>query len=163
MGRKRLKITWGIDTEDLLEKYREANDARIATRILMILHVKNGKSARETADILFVDPVTVGRWVKRFNELGPDGLGDEDRPGRPTKVDHENLISALNQSPADFGYDKQVWDVGLVVSYLLEHQNVEIHPNYVYKLIRSLGFSLVKPSSRDYKSDPEKVQIFKKK
>ena len=49
--------------------------------------------------------LTVGKWRKRYQELGLEGLHDELRPGRPrTYADHkvaEVINRALQSKPAD--------------------------------------------------------------
>ncbi|MFF5205245.1 IS630 family transposase [Streptosporangium sp. NPDC000396] len=56
---------------------------RQATRAVMVLLSLHGLSAAQIADLLGYDVGTVRRWIGRFNRLGPAGLADRPRPGRP--------------------------------------------------------------------------------
>ena len=155
-------ISRPVTVAGLKKRYDQEKHQIVKQRILMIIHVKKGKSARQTAEMVIVDKNTVVLWCTRFNELGFDGLKDEARPGKPKKVDYGNLQNALDQSPQVFGYKHQAWHPKLVEIYLLDYQNLKLSKNYVYKLIRKLGFSLKVPRTRSYKSDPKKVLAFKK-
>lgn len=160
---KRLQITREITEEELKDAYNREKDATIKQRLLMLLHVNSGKSARQTAELLFVDKNTVSLWVNRFNEFGFEGLYDKERSGRPKEIDYENLKDALSKKPTEFGYPHQAWHPKLVVTYLMDYQNIKPAKNYVYNLLRRMGYRLIVPSKRSYKSDPEKVLKFKKR
>jgi transposase len=56
---------------------------RVTTRILMILLSAQGWSALGIAELLGYDPVTVRRWIRRFDRDGIAGLADRPRSGRP--------------------------------------------------------------------------------
>ncbi|WP_203880417.1 IS630 family transposase, partial [Planobispora takensis] len=56
---------------------------RQATRAMMVLLSLHGLSAAQIAELLGYDPSTVRRWIERFNRLGPQGLADHPRSGRP--------------------------------------------------------------------------------
>ena len=75
----------------------------------------------------------------------------------------ENLKFALDSKPKEFGYDWSVWFPTLVYNYIRDFQGVELAFDYIYVLIRNLGFSLVVPRTKSYKSNPDKVELFKKK
>jgi transposase len=51
--------------------------------MLMIVLSARGWSAAAIAELLGYDPVTVRRWVRRFDQQGMSGLADRPRPGRP--------------------------------------------------------------------------------
>jgi transposase len=114
------------------------------------------------AEILKSSHNTITKWVRRFNEGGFGSLRDESRSGRPKKLDYKDLETALEQSPDHFGYPHEVWFPKLVYQYILDYQEVEIAFEYVYEVIDKLGYSLVVPRTKSYKSDPEKVKLFKK-
>src|SRR5690349_19524053 len=56
---------------------------RQALRAVMVLLSANGWSAGQIADLLGCDPVTVRRWIRRFDAEGMAGLADRPRSGRP--------------------------------------------------------------------------------
>jgi transposase len=56
---------------------------RIACRLVMVLLSLHGLTAATIAELLGCDPVTVRRWIHRYNAHGAGGLGDRPRAGRP--------------------------------------------------------------------------------
>jgi transposase len=56
---------------------------RVAARLVMILLSQRGWPASAIAELLGCDPVTVRRWIHRYNTHGVAGLTDRPRSGRP--------------------------------------------------------------------------------
>ena len=158
-----LKVTRKTDRGELEEFFKGETDYRVRERLLMIIHVLDGKRINEVAKILLCSERTVSKWVKRYNEMGLNGLKDQDRKGAPRKIDYENLKQALDKKPEEFGYEASVWYPTLVYNYIRDFQGITIAFDYTYVLIRNLGYSLVVPRTKSYKSNPDKVILFKKK
>ena len=159
----KVEVTRDVNMALLRKVYRKEQNHKIKNRILMVIHVKDGKSSGQVGDIFLCNPSTVSTWVRRFNSDGFQGLRDKPRKGRPRKVDYEDLKSALDRKPKDFGYDFNVWFPKLVHNYILDFQGVKLAFDYIYTLIDQLGYSLVVPRTKSYKSDDKKVAEFKKK
>lgn len=159
---KKVEITWDISSKDLKLQIKGEKDPKKVQRLLMILNVKKGKSATETAEILASSPNTIIKWVRKFNEFGFEGLYDEFRSGRPRIINHKQLKDALLKSPKEFGYDYHSWFPKLMYHYLKDFQGITLESNYVYDLFKKLGFSLKSPRGKSYKSDVKKVIKFKK-
>jgi transposase len=77
----------------------------MALRARIILRCAEGWSNADVAEDLGVNPVTVGKWRRRFIELGLDGLVDAPRPGTPRTVSDEDvervIAMTLEQTPKD--------------------------------------------------------------
>ncbi|MFC4914115.1 IS630 family transposase [Actinomadura gamaensis] len=71
----------GRPVEELRELLR--GRWRPALRAVMVLLSLHGLNATEIAVLLECHPVTVRRWIARYNAEGPAGLADRPRPGRP--------------------------------------------------------------------------------
>ena len=74
---------------------------RQATRAVMILLSWHGLAPGQVAELLDCHPVTVRRWIGRFNSEGLAGLADRPRSGRP-RLGGRRLprrITALLQRP----------------------------------------------------------------
>jgi len=56
---------------------------RVGCRLVMILLSQHGWSAATIAELLGCDPLTVRRWVHRYNHQGAHSLADRPRAGRP--------------------------------------------------------------------------------
>jgi len=61
-------------------------DARLLHRLHCVALVNHGLSASEVARFFGDSPRAVSYWVTRFKKEGVDGLRDEARPGRPSKL-----------------------------------------------------------------------------
>lgn len=161
---KKVELSREIEYREIKQRYRKETDYRVKPRLLMLLHVKEGKSATEVSQILKCSKDTVMKWVKRFNESGFEGLLDSGRSGRPRKIDYEALTKALESSPQDYGYPHEAWFPRLVYQYLLDYQEQkDMVPEYVYEVIKRAGYVLRVPRSKHYKSDSSKVEKYKKK
>jgi Helix-turn-helix domain len=72
------------ESQELRRMIRQET-GRISQRARMILLSAQRRSTTELAEIFSSDKVTVRRWIHRFNIIGPNGLYDVPRPGRPRK------------------------------------------------------------------------------
>ena len=68
------------------------NDAILYNRLVFIRSIKNGNTIKETAKILDIDARTGSRWLKRYNEMGIDGLKPKfELRGTKCKLSDEQL------------------------------------------------------------------------
>jgi transposase len=66
-----------------------------------VLAVAEGSGTTATARQLGVSRPTVIKWRDRFAALGPAGLDDQPRSGRPETIDDAAIISATLDAPPD--------------------------------------------------------------
>ena len=127
------------------------------------MHVKQGLSSRKTARLMGLSRDTVSRWVKRFNEDGFSGLYDRPRTGAKPKVDPQEIINILEKEPREFGYNIEGWTAKVLHVHILRTFNVNYHTNYIYQLVKKLGYSLIvpRPESTKKASEAER-EAFKK-
>ena len=64
---------------------------RLLHRLHCVTMALNGSSASEAGRIYGDSPRAVAYWVTQFKQQGIDGLAEEARPGRPTKLSDEQL------------------------------------------------------------------------
>lgn len=69
------------------------------------------------------------------------------------------LSELLKGSPEEYGY--YLWSKHSVKVLIEEKFKVSYHENYIWKLMKDIGFSSQKPQLRDYRKDEEKVKVFK--
>jgi transposase len=65
---------------------RRTTAQALATRARIVIACAAGAQNKQVAEELGVDPVTVGKWRRRFIERGVDGLQDEPKPGVPRTI-----------------------------------------------------------------------------
>jgi transposase len=122
-------------------------------------------SCRQVAQLLGDSPRTVAYWVKRFEAEGLSGLADADRPGRPSKLNEEQIQSierALRSHPSEYGLAGNLWD-GKLLSHFIDRQfGLQLGVRQCQRLFRRLGFRFRKPRPLIAKADPQAQQDFKK-
>ncbi len=109
MGRGRVlePLTLTEEQRDVLTGWtrRRKTAQALALRARIILRCAKGGSNLAVAEALDVSRLTVGKWRRRFWDLGVDGLLDEPRPGAPRKItdaDVERVITrTLESTPRD--------------------------------------------------------------
>jgi transposase len=107
----------------------------------------------------------VAYWVKRFESEGLSGLAEADRPGRPSKLNQEQIESiekALRSHPSQYGLAGNLWD-GKLLSHFIDQQfGIQLGVRQCQRLFRQLGFRFRKPRPLIAKADPQVQQDFKK-
>jgi len=97
----------------LQHEIRRCYEARYDHRLHALLIVAQGLSCRRAAGLLGDSPRTVAYWLNRFEAEGLSGLADAARPGRPRRLNEQQLHQAqeaLRTSPADYGLNANLWD-----------------------------------------------------
>ena len=103
------------------QELSRSEEARYDHRLHGVLLVGQGLSCLETAQLLGQDPVTVQRWVHRFNQRGFAGLHEGERPGRPASLSAaqwEGLGRDLRRPPRELQYEQNLWDGKLLAHHL---------------------------------------------
>ncbi len=163
MQGKAVRITRIVTIEQLRARRAKEDDPRVRDRLTLLILMKQGYSARQAAQLLGWSTATTVKCVKRLNRWGYQGLKNRSPPGSKPTIDYRALKRALDQSPRKFGYPHEAWTPQLVRCYLQDHQGVTISPNYVYTVIKKVGYSIRVPRPHHVRADPESVETFKKK
>jgi len=149
----------------LQDEIRRSYEARYDHRLHAILMVAQDMSCRQVAQLLGDSPRTVTYWVKRFETEGLSGLADADRPGRPSKLDQEQIQSierALRSHPSTYGLAGNLWDGKLLAHFIDQQFGIQLGVRQCQRLFRRLGFRFRKPRPLIAKADPQAQQDFKK-
>lgn len=92
---------------------RQRGEARFHRRARMVLLAAEGESISGIARNLGTCRARVGQWLQRFRERRLEGLEDLPRSGRPpeiTSLERHQVIATACGSPADFGFQRVLWD-----------------------------------------------------
>ena len=149
----------------LQDEIRRSPEARYNHRLHAVLLIAQGITFPEAAALLGDAPRTVQYWVRRFEEEGFAGLADADKPGRPKKLNEEQLSEiekALRGSPRDFGISTNTWDGKTLSTFIKQQFRVNLGVRQCQRLFRQLGFRLRKPRPIIAKADPIRQQEHKK-
>ena len=89
-----LRTDYGADAlRDLAKRCRDTRQAR---RLLSLAAVYDGMKRTEAARIGGMDRQTLRDWVIRFNDEGPEGLIDQQRPGGISRLTDAQLTELLD-------------------------------------------------------------------
>ena len=131
-------------------------DARLYRRTLAILEVDRGRSVRDVARSLGVEPRTIYYWIEAYLQgHDPAALADGPRPGRPslwTDRLRRRLLAALGRSPQDLGYPAVEWTVPALREYLAGHGDGAPSDSAIRRQLRRLGYVWKRPR---YVLDPD--------
>lgn len=163
---RKLKVT---DVEimrlAIQQEIARSEESRYDHRLHGILLVSNGISCYQVAEWLGQNPVTIQRWVNRFEANGFAGLQEGERPGRPRRLNEtqwEAVDRDLRRSPRELGYAQNLWDGKLLVHHLAEAYGVDVGVRQCQRMFRQLGFRLRKPRPVIAKADPAAQTAYKK-
>jgi transposase len=124
------------------EEIRRSEESRYDHRLHGILLVAQGLSAPEAAVWLGDAARTVELWLHRFQEEGVAGLRENRRPGRPSRLNPEQLAQALmavRSAPTEVGMSADLWDANTLSTYL-HTLGVDLRPRQCRNLLRQWGF-----------------------
>lgn len=138
--------------------------ARLVQRSRIIqLMLENPKLPAEEAGRLagYKSKAAGRRWVKRFNESGIKGLGDESRPGPPlthSEAVRSSLISLALQKPSSLGYPFELWTLERLQRAFEEREGIHLSDSTIWKWLDAEGLKWKRQQSWFHeaeKHDPE--------
>lgn len=134
---------------------------RVSQRAHMVLLSAEHHPVPEIAAFFACSRATVRSWLRRFGRLGPAGLYDEPRSGRPRKVDarvSEAVRSLLHTDPMSAGYLATFWTVAMLVLAVARILTVELSASSIRSLLHHLELRWGRPRlGMPTKVDPEKA------
>lgn len=143
-----------------LERMTRQEIGRVAMRAQMILLSARKYTAPDIADLLATSRVTVYTWLDRFDAEGPAGLYDRPRSVRPPDVDEtaqQYLVTALDQTPEDYGYPATIWTTQLLQALLQRRCALHVCADTVRRALHALGYRWRRPRWAIERTDPEAV------
>ena len=131
-----------------LEKIRKFASSPESEKALMVLLNSKGIKVGKIASRLKRNPHTVRLWLKRYSEVGIDGLKRIKATGRPKtiKLNCIDLMKEfIDQSPEVFGYIESVWNVPLIKDQL-EKKSFPVSDDTIERALKSLGYTFKRPA-----------------
>jgi transposase len=129
---------------------------RVVLRIQGILMSLDGHSTGNIARQLKIHRSTIPTWIENWNQHGEEGLWEGYRSGRPRRLDErqrEQLCDLLDSGPVAYGLETGIWTSPLVAQIIREEFAHDYHPGHVRKLLRQLGYSVQRPTTRLVQAD----------
>ena len=110
---------------------------------------------------LGVSRTTAKRWSDAWESEGRNALRAAGRAGRKSRLSEEavqQVEQALLDGPVAFGYATELWTLPRVADLIHRITGVRYHPGHVWRVLRQLGWSLQKPTTRARERDEEAIQ-----
>ena len=128
--------------------------AREAKRARLILLAADGESNRSIADKIGMHYNQVGRWRRRYGELGLAGLVDEDRPGRPHVYGHDEVLKMVHLVTTEPPDARTAWTCELVAEQMAA-EGTPISASQVWRIFDGLDLKPWQTESWMTSNDPE--------
>ena len=137
------------DQEQLTRMVRASSGrAGMAQRARIVLLASDGVLNADIADRVGVSRPTVNRWRARYAEAGIAGLVDEDRPGRPRRVDPRQIVAeTLVPPPTRLGVTH--WSSRLLAARL------KVNHVTITKAWKAFGVKPWRAETFKFSTDPE--------
>jgi transposase len=153
-----------VSTAELGQRYRAARDAVERSHLQIVWLLSQDRGEQEVAQVTGYGRRWIAEVVRRYNEGGPDGLGD--RRGRNAGAkpllgagDEAALRTALAEPPPDGG----PWTGPKVAAWMGSRLGREVWPQRGWYYLRRLGYSPQVPRPRHAKAaSPEEQAAYKK-
>lgn len=121
---------------------------------------EEGVRQAEVARRLGVSEASVCRWHKSWKRKGAAGLKLLGRLGRRPELNDSQrarLTKALLEGASAHGFTTDLWTLPRIAQLIEQLFEVHYHPGYVWWVMRSLGWSLQRPTTRARERDEEAI------
>jgi transposase len=148
----------------LQDEIRRNDEARYGHRLHALLLVARGMSCRQVARLLGDAPGTIAYRVNRFEDEGFAGIVDAERPGRPSRLNGDQLKeleSVLRGEPREYGFHG-LWDGKTLSAFIEQRWGIALGVRQCQRLFRHPGFRLRKPRSKIANADIGMQEEYKK-
>ena len=119
----------------------------------------------EVAHALKVSRVTAMRWHQAWRKRGGRGLDLAECLGRPAQLrarDLDRIDRRLRKGAQAQGYETDLWTLQRVVDVIEEMTDVRYHVGHVGRVLRRMGWSLQRPTTRARERDEDAIQQWAK-
>lgn len=160
---KRLKLEPHQTSSELSKLYRQASDPIERTRYQIIWLLATGRVTEDVSSVTGYNRNSIYRLVRRYNQLGADGLKDfrhQHPGGQPllSEVETAQLLQTLQSPPADGG----LWNSRKVAEWMSNLLDRPVSVQRGWDYLRSLEFRLRIPRPEHDLSDIEVQEAWKK-
>jgi transposase len=134
------------EVEDLLR--RRDLTPRVRERLEMVKAVGLGDDLRGIRRWSGREARTIRRWVRAYVRVGPAGLADAARGGRPARADAAYLAAlerVADTPPRDLGLPFDAWTSARLGAYLEETTRVRVTASWVRHLLARRRFACGRP------------------
>lgn len=123
---------------------------------------KEGITQTVIGNIFSLSQGTVSQVIK-FAKLGIFGPDEENRgaTSKLTSAQFDELKTLLLKNPSDYGF--HLWNKHSIKSLITSEFGVDYHENYIWHIMKCIGFSTQRAQLKDYRKNQQLVDDFKDK
>lgn len=160
---RRLNLPKAIHEYDFASLAKKEKHARTRIRLLGLDHLKKGRTARETAELLCVHENSVKRWLKSFSKQGLDGLKEGIGRGAKRKVPKEQE-EAFRASIMELQANRKGGRIrgSDVLTLMKEKLGIDCSLDTAYESLKRANFVWITSRSKHPNFNPEEQDDFKK-
>ena len=131
------KKTFHITKAMLKELGGDSSRERLLHRLHSVALVLNGISSVETGRIYGDSARAVSYWVTRFKQNGIEGLYEESRPGRPSRLSADQLIRLQTFMKKTTTLSKPL-NAETVASYILKEFEIFLTHRQCWRILKKM-------------------------
>ena len=149
-----------LSAAELEQRYRTAQDATEARHMQAIWLLAQGRNVLDVAGVLAFAPRWVEKLAARYNERGPDVLGDPRRHnGRTGSVLTTAVLAALAERLRTPPEDGGRWTDAKVAIWMAAQLGLaKVHPQRGWEALKRVRWSIQAPRPRHPRSATPKQQ-----
>lgn len=133
----------GVTASELREALGAAEDPKAVKRVMIALAYLDDVPVETLVERYGIPQSTVYSWLDRFEERSlADALYDDDRPGRPSKLDPDEravLVDHLAAAPGEFGFGAATWTPELLREHVEREFGVRYSVGHARRLLAELA------------------------
>lgn len=126
-----------------------------------------GVSQAEVARQCGVSRTAVHYWHEAWKKKGEGGLAPSrpvfGRPSRLTEKNIERVKTAILAGPRESGFPTDLWTLARIAMVIKKKAKIAYHPNHVWRIIRSLGFTAQIPTTKPKERNEKAIAYWKTK
>jgi transposase len=122
---------------------------------------EDGATQADVVHRLGVSRTTASRWWQAWHAEGREGLRAAGRAGRKPRLSAAELArveQALRAGPGAHGYATDLWTLPRIRDVIEGVTGVRYHEGHVWRVMRGLGWSLQKPTTRAGERDEQAIR-----
>lgn len=126
---------------------------------------ETGWKQKDIASALGMTEGWVSQTLRKYRELGSDGLLARKPPGSQPKLTSEQLsqlVEELAHGAVSHGFPGHIWTRARVNELIGRLFGVSYDPTQVGRILKKVGWSLQKPTKKARQQDKLKVQKWRK-
>ncbi|MEH6534368.1 MAG: winged helix-turn-helix domain-containing protein [Photobacterium frigidiphilum] len=146
-----------LNNIDFKSLARKQTSIQMKMHFLALAHFQDGHSRTLIAKFLKVSRTNINKWIQVFLEEGLDGLKEKPRTRRPSFLPNQERQQLDNAAKPDggrlTGHD--------IHNYITQTFGRVYNPDYIYILLKKMGFSWITSRSKHPKQSDEIQESFK--